>query len=351
MKRSVVTRVPHLARVRRIVIVAFEQAQALDIAGPADVFALANRLHTHAAYEIRIASTRGDGLTLSNGLRIHTDPVVRFAAGTIDTLIVAGGEREGLIAALQDVALRRWVLRQRASLRRLASVCSGSFALAHWGLLDDHRATTHWSAARTLDRHFPKVQVMPDALFVNDRDTWTSGGVTAGIDMCLAMVEADLGRVLATRVARQLVLSARRVGNQAQYSAPLQGHAGRFADLVEWMQRHLRERLDVETLAQRAGLSGRSFCRHFAAEAGSTPAHYVETLRLHHARTQLEAGASVKAAARAAGFTSDEQLARVFRRRLAMSPGEYRRGHRQDPLTSNRVPTKRRGDPSPRVPA
>ena len=314
--------------VQQVVLVLFEQAQLLDAAGPADVFSIANQFSEKTGYQVSCVSSSGGLVATSSGVRVETIPTRKVAPSAIDTLIVAGGDRDGLVRAVQDQALRKWVIRAATDVRRLASVCSGSFALAEWGLLDHRRATTHWSAASTLRKHYPAIAVEPDSLFVQDGKLWTSGGVTSGIDMCLAMVEADHSRWLAARVAKQLVLSSRRVGNQAQYSLELQGQAGRYADLVDWIRKHLRGVLDITTLAARAGESERTFCRHFLTETGSTPATFVQTLRLLAARQQLEVGASVKTAARAAGFTSDEQLARVFRRRLAMSPMEYRRAHR-----------------------
>jgi transcriptional regulator GlxA family with amidase domain len=312
----------------RVTIVVFEQAQMLDMAGPSDVFSLSNQFAVDARYEVQAVSTNGGMVTMSNGLRVDTRPTRLSPVHKIDTLVVAGGDRDGLLAAMQDAALQRWVSRAGARVRRLSSVCSGSFVLAQWGLLDKLRATTHWSVADALRRHYPSVQVEPDSLYVQDGKVWTSGGVTSGIDMCLAMVEADHGRWLATRVAQQLTLSVRRVGNQAQYSTDLEGQAGRYADLVSWIRKHILQSLDIATLATRAGESERTFCRRFVSETGSTPAAFIEKMRLQLAKLQLEGGASVKAAARAAGFTSDQHLARVFNRRLGMSPMEYGRAHR-----------------------
>jgi transcriptional regulator GlxA family with amidase domain len=164
---------------------------------------------------------------------------------------------------------------------------------------------------------------------VQDGRVWTSGGVTAGIDMGLAMVEADHSRTVAARVAKQLVLSSRRVGNQAQYSLELHGQAGRYAELVDWMRQRLRQPLPIAALAARMHESERSFCRHFTAETGATPAVFVQALRLSAARRELEAGATAKAAARAAGFSSEQHLARVFQRQLHMTAAEYRRAHGQ----------------------
>jgi transcriptional regulator GlxA family with amidase domain len=322
---AVGTRLPGHAR--EIVFVLFDGAQLLDIAGPADVFSMANEFAGAPAYTVEFASVRGGMVTATSGLRCETVPLGRVAMSRIDTLIIVGGGRDGVAGAIRDEGLRQWVVKAARRVRRLAAVCSGSFALAHWGLLRARRATTHWSAAEVLRKHYPMVRVEADSLYVKDGNVWTSGGVTSGIDMSLAMVEADYGRWLATRIARQLVLTARRVGNQAQYSVELNAQAGRYAQLVDWIRGNIRRRLDLAMLAGRAGESARTFCRHFKAQTSVTPARFVEALRLQAARHRLEGGASVKAAARAAGFASAEHLSRVFKRRLAMSPLEYRRAH------------------------
>ena len=322
---------------RKAVFVLFDGAQLLDVAGPADVFSIANDFAGTQAYTVEFASMRGGNVTATNGLKCETVPLHRVAISEIDTLIIVGGGRDGIVRAIRDQGLRQWVVKAALQVRRLASVCSGSFALAHWGLLSARRATTHWSAADTLKKYYPTVRVETDSLYIADGNVWTSGGVTTGIDMTLAMVEADHGRWLATRVARQLVLSARRVGNQAQYSVELTAQGGRYAELVEWIRGNLGKRLDMRMLAERAGESGRTFCRHFKAQTLVTPGRFVETLRLQAARRRLEGGASVKTAARAAGFASPEHLSRVFKRRLAMSPLEYRRANIADSPNDSRA--------------
>jgi transcriptional regulator GlxA family with amidase domain len=309
------------------VLVAFPDTQLLDIAGPADVFAAANDIAAKAQYEVVVVSAEGGLVTTTSGVVIDTRPIDAVPASRVETVLVMGGSYRGIVGALENRKLAEWVCAAAAKARRYGSVCSGTFALAHWGLLDGHRATTHWSAAHTLRRLYAKTTVEPEALYVKDGRVWTSGGVTAGIDMCLAMVEEDLGREVAAGVARQLILSARRLGNQSQYSRVLQLQAGRYAKLIGWMRAHLGEPLGVERLAEFAGESSRSFHRHFEAETGETPAAFVETLRLEMAKQQLEAGASVKAAARAAGLTSDEQLARAFKRRLGLTPLQYQTVH------------------------
>jgi transcriptional regulator GlxA family with amidase domain len=313
--------------VRNVVLVGFQGAQLLDMAGPADVFSMASQMGAQPAFKVQIVSSAGGLLETSSGVAINTLAVSEVDSQKIDTLIVAGGARDGLVAAIEDEVLAGWVRSAAPKARRFGSVCSGAFALAQWGLLDGCRATTHWSATSTLRRYYVNTQVEPEALFVRDGRVWTSGGVTAGIDMCLAMVEEDQGRELTARVARQLLLSVRRLGNQSQYSRTLQLQAGRYAELIDWIRTHLTETLSIERLAEHAGQSNRSFQRHFEAQTGETPAAFVESQRLNAAREQLEAGASLKAAARTAGLTSDEQLARVFKRRLGMSPLQYQMVH------------------------
>jgi transcriptional regulator GlxA family with amidase domain len=312
---------------RRVVILVFERAQMLDIAGPGDIFALVERFDPGLRYEVSCVSSRGGPVLLSNGLSVMTRATREVRLAGVDTLVVAGAEKEGLLNALSDERLGAWVRKAAGSVRRLVSVCVGSFALAHWGLLESRRATSHWSVVDLMQRRFPNVAVDRTALYVQDGSIWTAGGVTTGIDMSLAMVEADSSRLIAGQVAGALVMAARRIGNQSQYSVQLRAQTGRYAQLVDWISANLRHPLDIATLAARVGESERSFCRRFAAEVGESPARFVETVRLGVARRALEGGAAAKAAARAGGFASAEQLSRSFRRRLDLSPIEYRRQH------------------------
>lgn len=312
-------------RRRHVVILVFERAQMLDIAGPGDVFALVERFDPSLRYEVSCVSASGGPIALANGLRLMTASIRDIRLADVDTLIVAGAEKEGLFLALDDQALGAWVRKAAASVRRLASVCVGSIALAHWGLLDGRSATTHWSVVDLMQRRFPNVAVDRAALFVQDGSIWTSGGVTTGIDLCLAMVEADTSRLVAGQVAGALVMAVRRIGNQSQYSVQLRAQTGRYAQLVDWINAHLRQPLDIASLAARVGESERSFCRRFAAEVGEPPGRFVETARLSAAQRALEGGATAKSAARTGGFASAEQFSRVFRRRLSLSPLEYRR--------------------------
>ncbi|MGK8221544.1 GlxA family transcriptional regulator [Achromobacter xylosoxidans] len=313
-------------RPRLVAIVVYPTVQHLDVAGPADVFSMASALGLDARYRVALLSARGGPVTLSNGLTLQTEAVAGIDPATIDTLIIAGGEREGLMQAGADETLRAWVGQAGTRTRRLASVCTGAFLLAHWGMLAGRRVATHWASAQLLARHFDGLQVEPEALYVQDDRFWTSGGVTAGIDMCLAMVEQDAGRWLAARVARQLNLALRRSGNQAQYSTILEGQAGAYGELVDWLRDHLAEAIDVERMASLAGQAPRTFHRGFTRDTGYTPRAFLEALRLEAVRAGLDAGQPLKPLARAAGFRSETQLAKAFQRRYGLSPSQYRGG-------------------------
>lgn len=308
---------------RRILIVAFDGVQALDVTGPGDVFSLADP--TGACYQLRLVAREASVVT-SSGLRVTPDAGLRRVPPAIDTLIVAGGSGDRGTSA--DEELVDWLRRASGRARRVASVCTGAFLLARAGLLDGRRATTHWSACDELARRHPEVEVLPDSIYVRDGNVYTSAGVTAGIDLALALVEEDLGLEVATRVARQLVLFVRRPGGQSQFS---HGLAARTAsrpgirELQEWINDHLDHELSVEALAGRAAMSPRNFARVFAAQTGKTPAAYVEALRLERARMLLEdTDDPIDAIAKRCGFGTVETLRRSFARHLHVSPRDYR---------------------------
>lgn len=311
----------------RIALFVFDGVQLLDVAGPASVFAAANDACAQHFYRLDVVSIGGLPVRSSAGIDVPARSLRAVRAQNVDMLMIAGGDEARLRSLAALPALRRWVGRLRPQVTRIASVCTGAFLLAELGLLDGRRAATHWASCDELARDFPLVEVERDALFVEDGPLWTSAGVTTGIDMSLALVERDLGSDIAHRIAQRLVLYARRPGHQSQFSPLLdaQGRAGRpFARLVEWMQRHLQEPLDVAQLAARAAMSERSFHRKFTAAMGQTPAHFVETLRLERARTLLGAGRPVKEIAAEAGFASPTHLSRAFERRFGVTPRVYR---------------------------
>jgi transcriptional regulator GlxA family with amidase domain len=336
---------------RQVVIVLFDEVQSLDVTGPLEVLAGAGRVIQAAgsaarAYEIRTLSVSGEPLRTSSGLTIVPDGRLEYAPDRLDTLIVPGGR--GARAAVADARLLAWIAEASRRSRRTASVCTGAFALAAAGLLDGRRATTHWSAAEALARMYPRVTVDPDPIFVRDGSVWTSAGVTAGMDLALALVEEDHGRDVALTVARHLVLFLCRPGGQSQFSATLSAQQPAREPLRE-AQRLILEEVggdhSVEAMAARAHMSPRHFARAFAAEAGITPARYVERVRLEAARRCLEDDTEpVAAIAAACGFGTAETMRRTFLRTLGVGPAEYRRRFR---------PTTRRdghehGDPAVR---
>jgi transcriptional regulator GlxA family with amidase domain len=331
---------------RNIVIVVFPGVQSLDLTGPLEVFSGAQQLidvyrggrataegegwARGGGYRTTIVSRDGTPLRSSCGLTIVPDADIDHAPAAIDTLLVAGGA--GAERACADSTLLDWIAACAPRARRAASVCTGAFLLAAAGLLDGRRATTHWAAAAELARRYPLVSVDPEPIFVRDGKVWTSAGVTAGMDLALAMVEEDLDRDAALTIARHLVLFLRRPGNQSQFSATLAAPAPERSGLRE-VQRfaveNLAADLSVETLAGLAHMSPRHFARSFRAEVGVTPARYVERLRLEAARRRLEDSEEpVGAVAAACGFGTAETMRRAFLRVLRVGPAEYRRRFR-----------------------
>lgn len=309
---------------RRVVLVAFDGVQSLDLIGPNEVFAVATRL-VPGSYSVEIVARQRSFRSWS-GVRMGADRTLPGCRGPIDTLIVAGGE--GVTEARDDERLVAWLRRAAPRARRIASVCTGAFLLARAGLLDGCDVTTHWSSCADLARLHPSVRVQTDPIFVRSGNVYTSAGVTAGIDLALALVEEDLGPKVARDVARWLVLFLRRPGGQSQFSAALAGQRAErepLRELQAWMVDHLDADLSVPALAERACMSPRNFARAFKREVGMTPAAYVETLRVERARTLLETvGEGVEQVARRCGFGTVETMRRVFRRRLGVSPGDYR---------------------------
>jgi transcriptional regulator GlxA family with amidase domain len=312
---------------RRVVVLAYEDVQILDVTGPSEVFSLADRFHGPAyALELVTTSTDADPIKASSGLRLLPDAEIQDCDGPIDTLIVPGGI--GTSAAQRDPALIEWMKAAAARSRRVTSVCTGAFLLARAGLLDGRRATTHWAACTQLKRRYPSIDVQPDPIYVRDGNVYTSAGVTAGIDLALALVEADLGHRVALDVARSLVLFVRRPGGQAQFSAVLEAQTAArqtVRELQTWIVDHLDEDLTVDALAERSFMSPRNFARVFAREVGLTPAAYVESLRLERARILLETTEHpIEHVAARTGFGTVETLRRAFARRLGVSPSDYR---------------------------
>jgi transcriptional regulator GlxA family with amidase domain len=313
-----------MSPVRRVVIAVFPGVQTLDVTGPAEVLRAATKLHP-PGYDVTIASA-DEGPLRTSTVTIVPDARLEDCRGPIDTLIVAGGS--GTRAAERDEHLIAWLKDAANRSRRVTSVCSGAFLLARAGLLDGRRATTHWASCSELAARYPAVTVEPDPIFVRDGNVATSAGVTAGMDLALALVEEDLGREVALQAARWLVLFLKRPGGQAQFSAQLSAQTADRAPLRElqaWIPDHLAEDLSVPALARRAGMSERNFARAFRRETGMTPGAYVESARVESARMALETGdLPVESVARQAGFGTVETMRRAFRRRVGVSPVDYR---------------------------
>jgi transcriptional regulator GlxA family with amidase domain len=313
-----------------IAILVYDGVQILDVSGPAAVFAAANDACPQPFYQVHIVSANGGAVRSSSAMDILSEAIPQVPPATVDLLLIAGGDEAALLQLAQDRALSRWLAQASASAMRFGSICTGALLLAALGLVKGKRVTTHWSACRLLADSFPEVEVDGAALYVEDGKVWTSAGVTTGIDMCLAIVERDLGTAAANRIAERLVLYARRPGYQSQFSPLL--HAQRRADapfsaLIEWMAAHLGEPLDVPQLASRMAMSG-SFYRRFTESIGETPARFVETLRLDRARDLLMSKASLKEVAGQAGFGSAARLSKAFERRFGVTPLLFRETQR-----------------------
>jgi transcriptional regulator GlxA family with amidase domain len=308
---------------RRIALVIFPGFQLLDAAGPIAAFEIAER-YRPGSYDLAVLATGGGQVTSSAGVAFAAQPL---AEGPFDTIVISGGDGTRSLKELGEII--RWL--KHVTARRRTSVCSGAYVLAEAGLLDGRRATTHWSRTDDFARRYPRVKLDADRIFIRDGDVWTSAGITAGIDLALALVEDDLGADVARRVAQQLVVHQRRPGGQSQFSAlvELGGRSGRFAELMDWMRAHLGEALTVERLAAEAAMSPRNFARAFTAETGTTPAKAVERLRLEAARTAVETGhAPIDRVAEAAGFGDPERMRRAFLRAFGQPPQALRRAAR-----------------------
>lgn len=325
---------------RLVVVLAFEDVQLLDVAGPVQTFASANEMvcgtrgapTRGAPYRIVVVSRRGGPIRSSSGLPLATQPIAKAIGDRrIDTLIIPGGA--GVHDAAKDAKTLNWVHHQVSTVRRIASVCTGAFLLAATGILAGHRVTTHWRFCTRLQQEFPDIQVDPDPIYLHDGPLWTSAGVTTGIDLSLALVQEDLGRQVAMQVARHLVVFLNRPGGQSQFSAPLEAQAAaasgnapnHFAPLHGWIAERLAGDLRVERLAEQAGMAPRTFARVYAAKMGVTPARMVEKIRVEAARRILEeTDTPIKRIAAECGFGNEERLRCAFARQVGTTPAEYR---------------------------
>lgn len=307
---------------------AYPDVQMLDVVGPLEVFACASRFlpPTARGYAVEVLAERAGPVRTSSGLTLGAARSWLQVRGGLDTLLVAGGA--GTVVAMGNRSLLDWLRRTTRRVRRFGSVCSGTFILAEAGLLDGRRATTHWNNCADLARRYPAIQVEPDPIFVRDGSIYTSAGVTAGMDLALALVEEDHGRDLALQVARQLVLFLRRPGGQSQFSAQLAVQAAErepLRDLQTWIAEHPDADLSVPALARRVAMSPRNFARVFHREVGMTPARFTERIRVEAARRRLEETSDgVEGVAAGCGFGTAESMRRAFLRTVRVSPTAYR---------------------------
>jgi transcriptional regulator GlxA family with amidase domain len=325
---------------RKVVFAIFPGVQILDFTGPASVFDAAARLSKSDAYQCSLVGAKTGRIDASGGVGFCADASFAEFDTDIDTLIVPGGL--GVARAREDAGLIEFIQRQANRARRVVSVCTGALILAEAGLLDGKRVATHWNSCKRLATEFPRVQVEPDSIFVKDANTWTSAGVTAGIDLALALVEEDLGRKVALACARWLVMFLRRPGGQSQFSSELAAQSVEHEPirrLQEWIVGNLMEDLSVPGLAARAGMSPRNFARVFLRETESTPAGFVELVRVETARRLLVEHTSmpVDEVSRACGFGTAEQMRRAFHRRLGINAQQYRERFRS-PVSNVQTP-------------
>jgi transcriptional regulator GlxA family with amidase domain len=316
---------------RRMMMLVYDAAQILDIAGPVQLFSTAVDPATgKPAYEIELVAEERGPVATTCGLVLRANRALADVSpsdlATLDTFMVSGGE--GSRAAMEDERLLAFVRKAAARASRTVSICTGSVILAAAGVLDGRRATTHWAYAPAMRKRFPKVSVEDDAIYIRDGNIWTSAGVTAGMDLALALIEEDLGREMALTLARHHVMYLMRPGGQSQFSAQLAAQRvenERLARVCAFIVENPRADLTVPALAARAHMSERSFARHFVAETGFTPAQFVERARLDEACRRLAGGdVSLDAVSADAGFGAAERMRRAFIRHLGVTPGRYR---------------------------
>ncbi|WP_423020832.1 GlxA family transcriptional regulator [Undibacterium sp. Di27W] len=311
-----------------VAIIVFDGVQILDVMGPAAVFNAANEAVCLPYYCVHILSPYGGNVNSNSGITIDSQALNSVSARSIDTMLISGGNVDKVVEFSSDGEVQKWVKKVSISARRFGSVCTGAFALGKFGLISGKRVTTHWSACSELRSHYPDAQVDADALYVEDGKLWTSAGVTTGIDMSLAMVANDLGDGIADAIAKELVLYARRPGHQSQFSSLLKAQldsGAPFSQLINWIKENLAESLDVSALANRAMMSDRTFSRKFTSAVGESPAHFVETIRLDHARQLLTTALSLKEIAEQTGYQNAAQFIKAFNRRFGISPAFFRK--------------------------
>ena len=312
---------------RKIGIVIFPEAEVLDITGPHEVFSMAlgfqQEQQLAKPYQVFLIAKTRKPVKMSSGMKLHPDYSFENCPVPLDTLIVPGSEF--IESAVNDPELLNWIQTHSKKARRIVSICTGAFFLAKLGLLNGKQVTTHWGFCPLLQKTHPKLDVISNAIYIKQDNVYTSAGITAGMDLALALIEEDVGKEIAMRVARKLVLFYKRPGGQNQFSEFLLSQSNNFFnELIDWIMQNLSKDLSIEKLAEQVSMSPRNFTRLFKKELEDTPAKFIEKLRLRHARILLENKKSaLKEVARQCGFKSEEQMRRAFQRELCVTPQEY----------------------------
>jgi len=322
-----------MAQKKRIYFLLFDDFELLDMSGPASVFSTADSFGDKAAFEIVAISLAGGAIMSNSAMAVMTLCCEDIIVSDQDSLFVVGAYQKPLRRAMRDKKLKKWLIENAEKPARLSSICSGAFILASCGLLNGHRATTHWAACQSLSSLYPDISVQADALYVEDGRIWTSAGVTTGIDMALAMIERDCGGDLMGKVAKLLVVYAHRPGSQSQFSSLLDAQMASnkgFSDLVIWIDDHLDRPLKVEHMAEKAGMSERSFYRKFTKSIGISPSRYLQRARLERASELLATGMAVKAVVTAVGFRSEAGFRTAFEGQFNLSPSLHQMIHKRN---------------------
>jgi transcriptional regulator GlxA family with amidase domain len=335
----------YVVSIKRIGFIGFDGVVAIDIAGPAEAFAIANEAENDPKphYEVLVIASSSQPFATESGLIFKPQRTFK-SAPPLDTLIIPGGS--GLRKPSVNRSVSAFVKARAGRTRRIASVCTGIYGLAPTGLLAGRKVATHWHHAHNVARRFPDLQVNDNAIYIKDGQFYTSGGATAGIDLALSLIEEDYGQRVSLTVARELVVYLKRSGGQEQYSEPLRFQAqsvSRFSELTTWIHAHLNEDLSVETLAGKGCLCPRHFSRRFKAEFSTSPADFVERLRLDEARRRLSNGDnSIENVGLSVGFKSADAFRRAFERRLGISPSDYRQRFSTIPKVAFTIDSHRR---------
>lgn len=319
-----------MSKLRQIALIAFDGFQILDITGPASVFSAANDTLGKPDYQVVTVSAKGGLVSSHSGISVQSQDYKSSTLGSIDTLLIAGGNADGLETLSKNEPFMKWIKQTAQRTHRYGSVCTGAFILGHVGLLKKKKVATHWGSCQKLATLYPEAEVDSNALFVNQGKLWTSAGVTTGIDMSLEMVAQDLGTEIANIIAKRLVLYAKRPGYQSQFSPLLKAQANavpKFLKLVEWLGKNLDQNIDIPRMAEQMAMSERTFHRKFTQCFGETPRDYVEKLRLDNVRILLTSKASLKQIALVNGYSTASQLTKAFERHYGIGPAVFRKMH------------------------